>query len=475
MNWQAQGINTLNPSTTDQANQTYGEGQQGLQNQNAFLQALNAQNGLANQSSVYNQYQGIANGSGPNPATAQLAQATGKNIAAQGALAAGQRGSSANVGLMARQAAQAGSAAQQQSAGQAATMQANQQLAALGQMGSIANNQVGNQANATNNYTQAAQNANSNVLNGIQGQNTANVGMQSNMNTANAGIQNTIANGQQAVFGGLMQDVSKGLGIASAATGGKIKRNQIGFNPVVRRFSDGDPEIAAPHGPDWSSKGEAQSDALNNMQFDDSKTMPASLSGANGYMGDMPSAQPTGDSTGSVIADHIKSNGGVKSDSSSSQQAPSGFTPGSGADALYKGVSSFGGPSAPSPSQVAQAAPLLAMAAAKGGKVPALVSPGEKYLTPRQADAVKAGHASPMIGKTLPGKAKVKGNSYANDTVPATLEEGGCVIPRSVMESKNPEKKAAEFVKQHMAKYALGGAVGMLPMLKESYKKSKKK
>ena len=50
-----------------------------LTQQQAFLQALQGQNGLQNQSNIYNQLQGIASGTGPNPALAQLNQTTGQN------------------------------------------------------------------------------------------------------------------------------------------------------------------------------------------------------------------------------------------------------------------------------------------------------------------------------------------------------------------------------------------------------------
>ena len=63
--------------------------------------------------------------------------------------------------------------------------------------------------------------------------------------------------------------------------------------------------------------------------------------------------------------------------------------------------------------------------------------------------------ANPMeVGKTVPGKPKVAGakNSYANDTVPATLDEGGIVLPRSVTKAKDPSKEAAKFVAAIMAK-----------------------
>lgn len=91
---------------------------------------------------------------------------------------------------------------------------------------------------------------------------------------------------------------------------------------------------------------------------------------------------------------------------------------------------------------------------AHGGKVPAMVSPGEKYLKPEDVKKVEKG-ANPMkVGEKIPGKPKVDGakNSYANDTVHKTLDEGGIVLPRSVTKSKNPEKAAADFVAAILAK-----------------------
>lgn len=90
---------------------------------------------------------------------------------------------------------------------------------------------------------------------------------------------------------------------------------------------------------------------------------------------------------------------------------------------------------------------------AKGGQVPAMVSPEEKYLKPQEAKAVAGGKVNPMsVGETIPGKAPVKGDSLKNDVVHKKLEVGGVVIPRSVMQSKNPAKGAADFVRAVMAK-----------------------
>lgn len=88
---------------------------------------------------------------------------------------------------------------------------------------------------------------------------------------------------------------------------------------------------------------------------------------------------------------------------------------------------------------------------AHGGKVKALLSPGEVYLTPKEAKASAKGEADPIkSGRVVPGKAKVKGDSYTNDTFPTTLEKGGIVIPRSVLDSKNPHLAAKKFVEAHL-------------------------
>lgn len=93
---------------------------------------------------------------------------------------------------------------------------------------------------------------------------------------------------------------------------------------------------------------------------------------------------------------------------------------------------------------------------AQGGKVPVMVSPGEKYLPPSEVKKVASGQKNPMAaGKTIPGKAMVSGDSYANDTVPATLEEGGIVIPRSVVQSEDSAEKARQFVAAVLAKKQL--------------------
>lgn len=132
--------------------------QQGANAQSAIEQShllanqLQDQNAAGKLGDVYSMLAQQAAGQGPNPAQMALQNATGQNVAQQAALMAGQRGASANAGLMARQAAQQGANIQQQSVGQSALMQAQQQLAAQQGMGNLASGMLGAQQNAINSY-----------------------------------------------------------------------------------------------------------------------------------------------------------------------------------------------------------------------------------------------------------------------------------------------------------------------------------
>lgn len=328
-----QGGSNFSGSTPDlmqttnagQINEQYANNQQALQQQQAFAQAVQAQNGLGNQSSVFNQLQGVANGTGPNPAQAQLQQQTGINTANQAALMAGQRGSSANTGLIARQAAQQGAANQQNAIGQGATLQAQQSLGALNQLGGIAGQQVGQQASATGAYTQAAQNEQQQILNAAAAKNAADAGVNSNINTVNGSLANVVAGGQANLLGNSASGAGKAA-VAAFAQGGQVHDVKSPRSKVGQHF----------HSP--------------TMQF------------------------------------------------------------------------------------------------AQGGKVPALVSPGEQYLDPKDVSKVEQGANPLAVGKKVPGKPEYSGNDYRNDTVPATLKEGGVVIPNKIMQSKDASAKAKKFI-----------------------------
>ncbi len=303
----------------------------GLAQQQAFVNAVNAQNGLGNQTQVYNQLQGIANGTGPNPAQAALNQATGNNVAQQAALMASQRGVGANPGLIARQAAMQGANIQQNAAGQAATLQAQQQMAAINAAGGLANQQAAQQQQALGQYNQFAQGQQQNLLNAA-GQ----------YNNVNAGIYGTDTAAATAAAGRnqeMNKGLASGLGAAATALGGSSGSGSS--TPAIGGF----PSLAS---------------------------------------------APT------MVAAH------------------GGEIPASRAGQHLKGLYAQGGEVAPAPS----------------------VSVGPKL----------------KAGGPVPGKAKVKGDSLKNDTVAAQLSPGEAVIPRSVMQSKNPGAEAAKFVEAILAK-----------------------
>lgn len=156
-------------------------------------------------------------GAGPNPAQAQLAQNTGQNAAMQSAMLASQRGSGANVGMAGRSAAMAGGAAQQGAVGQAATLQAQQQLAAEGQL------QTQQQAMAQGNT--AEQNVNANLAGtagALQtGQNNTNVANYGMAQGINAGVANTNMQTEGQVQGGMFSGAGSAMS-SMMYKGGKV-------------------------------------------------------------------------------------------------------------------------------------------------------------------------------------------------------------------------------------------------------------
>lgn len=430
-----------------QIDQSYKNAQDTFKQQQDFTNALQAQNGIGNQSAVFNQLSQIAQGQGPNPAQAMLNQATSANIANQGALMAGQRGSSSNPGLIARQAAQQGGSLQQQAAGQGATMQANQSLGTINQMGQLATNQVnqvqtglqnqGNQANATQ----------SNLL-----------GLQGNMNQANASMANTRMGGQANLLGNIMGGIGSAFNLAEGGpvphyADGNIVQQMPQSDPFMEALRAGQPpSMPAPQAPIAPTQQNGPRSKVG-QQFSSQKPML----GSQDYFATGQAGKDLGAGIRSLFAP--KETGVYNMSDSDTKDAYAQANIDMGREMLKADPSDAMGPRTKAQEMAGSEEKLPAMEmgmpmAAHGGKVPAMVSPGEKYLSPKDVKKVEKG-ASPMqVGETIPGKAKVKGakNSYANDTVPKTLEEGGIVLPRSVTQSKHPHWAAHRFVSQIMAK-----------------------
>lgn len=207
-NFQAAGANLQAGTNAAQLNNSYDTAQGGISKANDLVTALQEQNGIQNQASNYNQLGQIANGQGPNPAAAMLNNATGTNVANQAALMANQRGSGANTGLIARQAAKQGADTEQQAIGQGAALQANQSLNAINAQAGIAQNQVSNLNQGVTGYNTAAQNEQNILQQANTAYNNANVNMTSNMNNVNAGVAAGNAANKSGILGGVMNAVS---------------------------------------------------------------------------------------------------------------------------------------------------------------------------------------------------------------------------------------------------------------------------
>lgn len=352
----------------------------GLRQQTDFINQLNSQNALGNQSSVFNQQQGLANqlgdmaqGGGPNPAGAQLAQTTGQNVANQAALMAGQRGAGANAGMMARQAAQQGAATQQQAVGQAATQRAQQQLGAIGalqnqqsQMGNTANTMAAQRAHALDAYNQGASNFAGQQLQNMQAQNQTN----SQVAAGNQKAGNDIG-GQ--VLGGAASILTGGLFAHGGMADGYADGGQVGPKSYIGKFMQG---------------------AKSNI----AASNPKNLSGA----------EYGGNQLGQGIGQGISA----------------------GVSAIGK---LFGAGQQPVMSDVPEQ------------------SPAAQSMPSQQMPMVAS------RGAMVPGKAEKKGDSYANDKVPALLSPKEIVIPRSITLSDNAPDQAAKFVAAILAKNGMRG------------------
>lgn len=232
-NYSATQAPLIQPVTAANVNASQGVASNALQDQSDLMRALTG--GINNQNQVYNQEQGtlgtlnnLASGVGPNPAQTMLNTNTGNNIANQAALMAGQRGTGANVGLIGRQIAQQGAGIQQNAVGQAATLQAQQQLAAIQaqqeqerQLGQLAGTQVGQQIGATGNYNQFAEGNQGALLNALGGYNSNLVGSQSSVNSANSGMAQTNANNSAKQIGGLLGNLPMVGSVFAGAEGGE--------------------------------------------------------------------------------------------------------------------------------------------------------------------------------------------------------------------------------------------------------------
>lgn len=193
-----------NPVNAGQLNSSFDYSYAGLDAQKALMQAMQSGGvqGMANQGALSDMLNNQAQGMGPNPAQAQYQQNINDAAAQQAGAIASQKGIS--PALATRMIAQQGGAAKQAAAGQAATLQAQQQLAAQQNLANLSGQQIGQQAGATNAYDQSAQNNQGLLLGAIGNYQNAGAGVINSSNQVQSQIAIQNAKAQQGLFGGLL-------------------------------------------------------------------------------------------------------------------------------------------------------------------------------------------------------------------------------------------------------------------------------
>jgi hypothetical protein len=332
----------------------------------------------------------------------------------------------------------------------------------------MANQMAGQQAAATGANTQATQGEQGQILGAIGAQNNANVGMQSNINGANAGLAGTTMGQQSNLIGGAMN----GLGALFKAEGGSVPNmpstearsmyaqgKYINSEPLTDdQWDAGKAGQQIPMAPAVPVQTPQQAAPAAKQMLDHATTQQPSSPGSFG--GDPNSALYKGASSfGKFLSGML---------SSSPKSSPDDQYKGSGmsADQMDQersraAAANAGGLPLPSADQetadqVYGQNKTIQLPAdnsmAEGGKVPALVSPGEQYIPPKDVKKViKEGKNPLSVGERIPGKPKFPGNDYRNDVVKKTLQSGGMVIPNEVMQSANPHISAMKFVHAHIA------------------------
>ncbi len=466
------------PQETLQKRNFNAEINSGINNQ---AQSLQQQQGLANQLQLQSQ------GKGPNPALAQLQNTTQQNAAESAGNYAQNR--SINAGLAARSASDLQSRANQQAGGQAAVMTANQQLASqnqlqnlYGQMGSqnLQGQQISQQGqtaqnNAFNNSNQVNANiagANQTQAGGITG------GLLGGLGTIGAGV---LGGGSKATTDpGATESISSvgtdagssaapsaGEALASVpefkggiinhyASGGPIVPNQIPSDTSQSIVGSDQTDRFNPYGAQ-SQAGRALSgqapaqDILQNQNGSKGKSAGSPMAGG------IASALPLGvgafglfknwvggeDHAGTMnnLQQASQGKGTTNTPGNIEQGAinrPSGTGIGIGAGPTQPNTGSFATPPSVTESNgngaSGKSIPGVTVLASNGGKI----------------------RKDMRNGGPVAGKAKVKGDSPKNDTVPAMVSPGEVVIPRSVINSRDPAKKSADFVAAILAKKSMG-------------------
>lgn len=424
---------------------------------------------------------------GPSVAENQLRQATSANVNRAAGTVASTRG--INPALAARMSLDAGAGANQEAAGQAATLRAGEQIAARGQLGQNLSQtgqmQLGQQGAGTHLLgTAGGLNMQSQGLN----QSTAgqNAQLEQGAQQINAGVASQNAATNASMVGGLMSGAGAAMGMSDERAKADVHRLHSEALPGVPeatfRYKD------EPQG--MLHRGVIAQDVEKHFPWmvgrtsEGMRTVPAELMKFP-FGGAVPAA-PTADPLHGYL-DELHGAGSMEAANAGSVEpaptrpssipsptnisgettaAPAAAPKKGGASSFLSGMgSTMTGQAGANAFQSATARPVMGAGSiyAHGGSVQALVSPGEIVVPPGAGPREAAARAAQ--GDKVPGKARVGGDSPRNDTVHASLTPGSVVVPRS---HANDPKKAASFVasvlrRQGGQKYAGGGKVPKTP------------
>ena len=371
----------------------------------------NINNTYTAQGNLAQQLQGQANGQGPNIANLQLQQATNQNNQQAAGAIASQRGM--NPALAARQIQQQTASNNQTAAGQSGVLRAQQQLAAQQGLANVYGQQAGEAANNYGTLTQAQEAANS-----------QNAQVAQNNTNANAAIAGGIVNSGSNLISSILYDG----GEVEATPEKHLERLLISIGSKVKpmHFDQGG-------GPEYSL-------GANTSLTQDDPFAAAVVAAPDSLFAGVPSGATTGSvSAGNPGSGSTGMAGSLGSTSTNNMDSSlAGGSASTIAGSFGQGKSKSGGGGGGLSS--------LAALLAQGGKVPAMISPGERYIPPSKVNAVASGkEKASEVGKKVPGRAKVAGNNPVNDTVPAALSPGGVIIKRT--EAQN-DTDSREFLKE---------------------------
>jgi len=485
-------LGMLGGSSTFQTGNIYGRDQL-QQETNQQGQIYNGQQGLAQQ------LQSQMMGQGPNPAQLQYLQNVGSNNANAAGLIAGQRG--VNPALAARMGANAGSAANMQAANQAAQLQQQQQLAATSNLGNLYGQMQQGNLGYQNLYGQQALGAsrlnqntsisnaqgNQSLIGGIFGGIGSALGIAHGGEVPHQGYAGgggvapaPVSVGEEAfqpmlvsapkfqskpIFGiknkGIKAGPQSSLGSTLSAPGAD---DYTGVNPMTMgliKLGEGIGGGRSPAGaaPAYSRPGQPVPDKTlpYNYQASGEYVPQGALSttgapapelkeatGGKGLIGMLVNYFENKKNQEQFGRDTANYNRDLEGPKTEQQTKEEESVPGPG----RYGPENQSMQDAPAPMEESQYA---RVAPNQGGD-----NSGMADLDPGPMEAHGGKIRSYKPGGKVPGKAKYAGDNYGNDTVDAKLSPGEIVIPRSVLNSRDPVKDSARFVAAIMARKRMG-------------------